>query len=316
MEAGYRFSIVIPVFNEEFNIPVLAQEIESVFNQTISYEVIWVDDASTDQSWNQLMLLDPKYHKIFRLARNYGQSTAIMAGIDRAQFPTIVTMDSDLQNDPKDIPKLLISRKSPHDVVLGYREKRNDDYVRSKISKLANFLSRRILKNEIYDLGCTLKVFPKNLMRTNRLFGEMHRVLPLYLQQTGSTVIQVSTNHRPRYSGDSKYGYNRIFKFLGDIILLRSYLPIMRNPTYFFGKFAASIFTISLGLLFLAIFLRLTQIKDYLDLSLIIGSLVLFSTSLIVLSLGLVSEILLRILVLNDSEFHYKMSEVLIREQQ
>lgn len=316
MEAGKEFSIVIPVFNEEFNIPVLAQEIESVFQDTLSYEVIWVDDASSDNSWNQLMLLDAEIHKIFRLARNYGQSTAIMAGIDRAKFSTIVTIDSDLQNDPRDIPLLLTSRRSPHDVVLGYREKRHDDFFRSKLSKLANLLSRRILKNEIFDLGCTLKVFPKNLMRTNRLFGEMHRVLPLYLQQTGSTVIQVPTNHRPRYSGKSKYGYNRIFKFLGDIVLLRSYLAIMRNPTYFFGKFAMSIFSVSLSLLFLAIFLRLTEIKDYLDLSLVIGSLVLFSTSLIVLSLGLVSEILLRILVLSDSKFHYRMSEVHIREHQ
>lgn len=291
-----KFSLVIPVFNESKNITILAAEINSVM-KTIDceWECIWVDDGSKDDSWNMISAL-AQPHIGLCLKQNSGQSAALMAGINSSKFDLIITLDSDLQNDPADIPLLIAEFGDEIDVVTGYRLDRQDYMFRKKVpSLMANSIARKLTGVKLRDLGCTLRLFRKQLIIENPMLGEMHRVVMLHFALSGARIIEVPTNHRPRIHGNSNYGLERIFKFLGDVFLAKVLKIIFNKPLYFFGSISLFTVATSIFLILFAIILRITNIKSYIDSSLIIGALVLFSTASLVLSIGLITEILIRL---------------------
>ncbi|HET9228785.1 MAG TPA: glycosyltransferase family 2 protein [Thermoanaerobaculia bacterium] len=226
MQEGARpeISLVIPVYNEEENLPVLAGEIRAALEPAgLSYEVIYVDDGSTDSSpavLERLAREDPRT-RIVRQRRNSGQSAAFAAGFRHARAPVVVTLDADLQNDPADIPRLL-ERMDGFDVVNGVRARRQDSWVRKISSKIANGVRNRVTHESVTDVGCTLRAVRTELLRDLPLFNGMHRFLPTLLRMEGARVTEVPVNHRPRLHGQPKYGiHNRLWRGLVDLYGVR-----------------------------------------------------------------------------------------------
>ena len=290
-------SVVIPAFNEELNIHILANEIEAVFSETeMKWEVIWVDDCSSDSTWEAICNL-PNPHRGIRLSQNSGQSTALMAGIDNASFDIIITLDADLQNDPSDIPSLIEAYRDGVDVVAGYRVNRRDLLLKRRLPSLvANSLSKKITGVQVKDLGCTLRLFKKELVARNRLVGEMHRVILLHFAFSGAYIVEVPTNHRRRIHGTSNYGLERTLKFVADLLLAKLMNLITSKPLYLFGSASLITLLVSIVLFSSAFLMRIFKLKDYIDATLIVGSLLLASTSALLFCLGLIAEILLRVL--------------------
>lgn len=293
------FSIVIPLLNESESIPVLAHEIEEALNSmTNNWECIWVDDGSIDSSWIELNKLSVR-HRALKLSRNLGQSSAIMAGCDHAKFDVIVTLDADLQNNPKDIIRLLKSLNESLDCVCGVRKKRNDKLISRRIpSHIANWLAQKVTGVPVTDLGCTLRVFRKHLVTDNRLIGEMHRVLPVYFHLSGARIAEIVVDHRSRRFGNSKYGLNRIFKFMADILLAKVMSKITTRPLYFFGAISLvclmmGLMIIFVGLVRILYFPELLQITLF-NYALILVSIAMLSLSLIMTVFGLLSEVIIR----------------------
>ena len=305
---GIMIDLVVPVMNEESNIPILAREIELMATVTPGInQCIWVDDGSTDDSWKQISNLS-SFHRGIRLGRNYGQSTAIMAGIDSSHADWICTLDSDLQNDPSDIPRLLGLISEEVDVVTGIRMKRKDKFFSRRLpSYFANLIARRLLNVKITDAGCTLRIFRRRLLSETRLVGEMHRVLIYHFAVAGARIIELPVNHRERVSGTSKYGINRTFKFVADIILVKSLRQIMDRPLYFFGRLSLYSLLSALALGISAIALRILSIKSYIDGTLMVGALTLGWTSLSFFCLGLIVEVIIRLMIGNNNGLQYEI---------
>jgi glycosyltransferase involved in cell wall biosynthesis len=217
-------SLVIPVFNEEENLPILAEEIREAMEPLgCSYEVIFVDDGSTDGSPGALAGIarrDPAV-RIVRQRRNAGQSAALDAGFRHARGAVIVTLDADLQNDPADIPRLL-QKLEGADVVAGVRTRRQDTWTRRASSRLANAVRNWATRESIADVGCTLKAFRADFLRRVPMFDGMHRFLPTLLKMDGARVLEVPVHHRPRLHGQAKYGiHNRLWRALDDLLAVR-----------------------------------------------------------------------------------------------
>jgi len=308
MQDQSGFSIVIPLFNEVTNIPILSQQIEeSLGSEGLMWECVWVDDGSNDNSWNEIKKLQSQ-HRGIRLSRNSGQATAIMAGIEASKYELIVTMDSDLQNDPSDIVRLLNQLDENTDVICGVRVNRQDKLLTRKFpSRIANWLARKITKVPVTDLGCTLRLFRKNLIKNDRIIGEMHRLFVIYLFLNGARISEIPVNHRERLHGESKYGLERFFKFIADLILAKALNYISSKPLYMFGTLSLSTFILSIISFFSAFLLRIIGVKKYIDTSLITGSLILLSTSLILLSIGLLTELLVRQMLFTGSKSQYNV---------
>jgi dolichol-phosphate mannosyltransferase len=219
-----EISLVIPVYNEEENLPVLHGEIqEAMAGVDRPYEVIYVDDGSTDRSpavLSDLARQDPRV-RILRQRRNSGQSAALDAGFRFARGEVIVTLDADLQNDPADIPRLL-ERIGEHDVVSGVRARRQDSWVRRVSSRIANGIRNRVTHESVTDVGCTLRAARAEYLRRIPVFNGMHRFLPTLLRMEGARVTEVPVNHRPRLHGEPKYNIrNRIWRALLDLFGVR-----------------------------------------------------------------------------------------------
>ncbi len=233
-------SIVIPIKDEKENIPRLHERISAALgNFPWSYEIVLVDDGSTDGSIQELTALAARDGrvKVVRLRRNFGQSAAMQAGIDFAQGETIVTMDGDLQNDPADIPMLLDTLKSgDYDAVFGLRENRQDSFINRKLpSNLGNWLIRKVTGVEIKDMGCTLRAIKKDLAKSLTLYGEMHRFIPVLVQHAGATFVQVPVKHHPRTAGKTKYNITRTFRVLLDLITVKFMQSYMTRPMHVMG---------------------------------------------------------------------------------
>jgi glycosyltransferase involved in cell wall biosynthesis len=231
-------SIVIPVFNEEENIPLLADEIRRALDpQGIAYEVIAVDDGSTDGSWSRLeaaRAADPRWILV-ALRRNFGQTAALSAGFDHARGQVIVPLDGDLQNDPADIPRLL-ALAAEYDIVSGWRKNRQDRFLSRRLpSMLANWLISKVTGIRLHDYGCTLKAYRREVVEHLHLYGEMHRFIPAIASWMGITFIEVETHHRPRRFGRSKYGIARTIRVILDLITVKFLLSFATKPIQVFG---------------------------------------------------------------------------------
>jgi len=235
-----EISVLIPVYNEQENLVPLVAEIQNVLNSLgKTYELIFIDDGSTDQSREILTGLSenhPSIRVIF-FRRNSGQTAAFDAGFRNASGDTIITMDSDLQNDPKDIPEMLRMIEQGYDFVAGWRRKRKDGYfLRTFPSKVANFIIRKVTGTKLHDLGCSLKVYRKELTDELRLYGEMHRFIGVLMEGLGSKVGEIEVNHRARTAGVSKYGLARTFKVIIDLLTVWFLQRYHTKPSYVFGS--------------------------------------------------------------------------------
>jgi glycosyltransferase involved in cell wall biosynthesis len=232
-----ELSVVITVLNERDNIKPLIHAIREALSP-INYEVVFVDDGSDDGTQKQIMLHADERIKLVELKKNYGQSTAMTAGIDHASGEFIALLDGDLQNDPKDIPGMLKMMKDEDwDVVAGNRANRQDGMFLRKIpSGIANAIIRKMTGVYIKDYGCTLKVFRREIAENLGLYGELHRFIPVLAKLQGARITQVDVNHHARIHGHSKYGINRTFKVISDLMLMVFFRKYIQKPMHLFGS--------------------------------------------------------------------------------
>ncbi len=235
-----NLSIVIPVYNEEENILMLFDEIEKVFAQTNqAYEVIFIDDGSTDKSLQILKELQKAKDPVVvaALRKNFGQTAAMSAGFDLARGDVIIAMDADLQNDPNDIPLLLAKIEEGNDVVTGWRYNRKDPFISRKLpSKIANKIISWATNVKLNDYGCTLKAFKREVIKSIQLYGEMHRFIPAIASGMGISIAEVKVNHRPRRFGSSKYGISRTIRVILDLVTVKFLLSYSTRPIHVFGS--------------------------------------------------------------------------------
>jgi glycosyltransferase involved in cell wall biosynthesis len=233
-----EISVVVPVFCEEENIPaVIPRFIESLDRQRRSWEMICVNDGSRDRSGellDEVAVADPRV-RVIHFFRNYGQTAALMAGFLAARAPVIVALDGDGQNESDEIEKLCDRLDQGYDVVSGWRRHRQDNFLRSFVSRVANRILGTVTGVRLHDYGCTLKAYRADLVRDARLYGEMHRFIPVYTSMHGARIDEMEVRHHPRVAGKSKYGYGRIVKVLLDLLLVKMLQRYRTRPMHFFG---------------------------------------------------------------------------------
>jgi len=232
-----KISVVVTVYNEEENVRPLVEQITTAM-EGIDYEIVYADDGSSDQTVPILHGLDHPRLRVVELKRNYGQSSALMAGIDYANGEYIATMDGDLQNDPSDIPSMLkLAEEEGYDMVAGNRANRQDGMFLRKIpSRIANYIIREAGGVKLKDYGCALRVMKADLAKDLGLYGELHRFIPLLAHFEGARYTQIDVKHHARQFGKSKYGLNRTFKVVSDLLLMLFFKTYMRRPMHLFGN--------------------------------------------------------------------------------
>ena len=291
-------SIVIPVYNEQDNVFPLHERVSAAMQQTgEDYEVIIVNDGSTDQTEANLKAIAEKdaRFKVVNFRRNFGQTAAMMAGIDFAAGDIIVGLDGDLQNDPADIPKLLAKLAEGFDVVSGWRINRKDAALKRNLpSRLANWLISRISGIHLHDYGCSLKAYRKEVVKGVKLYGEMHRFIPIYASWQGGKVAEIPVNHYPRIHGSSKYGLERVAKVLLDLMVVKFLASYANKPIYVFGGFglASIAFSVLCGLV--TLYLKFFDGKPFVSTPLPLLVVLAFITGVMSILMGLIAEIIMR----------------------
>ena len=254
-----NLSLIIPVYNEEENLPILYDSIEQAMKPIPgTWEVIFVDDGSRDNSFEVLKTLvekDPEHMRVLSFRRNFGQTAAIAAGLDHACGETIVLLDADMQNDPADIPMLLEKLDEGYDLVSGWRKDRKDNRLtRTLPSNLANGLISWTTGVHLHDYGCTLKAYRKDALEGFRLYGEMHRFIPVFAHAVGARITELPVHHHARKFGKAKYGLERTVKVILDLFTVKFLLSYSSKPIYLFGGAGAVLMSIgALDLLYLLI---------------------------------------------------------------
>lgn len=231
-------SIIVPLYNEEESIKPLYNRLKKTMNKLRrKYEIIFIDDGSTDKSFNVLKKIAKKDKKfrVVKFSRNFGQSAALSAGFKSTKGDIIVSLDADLQNDPKDIPRLLKKMKEGYDVVCGWRGIRKDPFTKKTFSRLANWLENKITNIHIHDLGCTLRAYKRNTVKDIYLYGELHRYVPLLLFWKGYSVAEIEVKHHERKYGKTKYGIHRLYHGFLDLLGLKFLEEYKTRPLHIFG---------------------------------------------------------------------------------
>ena len=239
-------TIVVPIFNEQENVVKLIDEITiAMAGQTADYELILVDDGSHDNSFALVreQALRHRQVKAIQLRRNFGQTAAMAAGFDHARGEVIIPMDGDLQNDPRDIPRLLAKIEEGYDIVSGWRKDRQDRMLSRRLpSVLANGLISKMTGVRLHDYGCTLKAYRREVLERINLYGELHRFVPALASQVGARVAEIPVNHRARLAGQSKYGIDRTLRVILDLVTVKFLLKYSTRPMQLFGKWSALTF--------------------------------------------------------------------------
>jgi glycosyltransferase involved in cell wall biosynthesis len=252
-------SLIIPVYNEAQNLPLLYNSIKQVMQPIKQkWEVVFVDDGSTDGSLDVLQAFvkkDPWHVRAVVFRRNFGQTAAIAAGIDHAHGETIVLLDADMQNDPNDIPRLLAKLDEGYDLVSGWRKNRKDNqFTRTLPSNIANWLISRVTGVHLHDYGCTLKAYRRTVLGGFRLYGEMHRFIPVFAHSVGARITEITVSHHPRKFGKANYGLERTAKVILDLFTVKFLLDYSHKPIRLFGGAGAGLMLLgSADLLFLFI---------------------------------------------------------------
>jgi glycosyltransferase involved in cell wall biosynthesis len=255
-------SLVVPVYDEEENLPLLYDAVLGVIPPLgLEWELVLVDDGSRDHSLDILKELakrDPEHIRVVALRRNFGQTAAIAAGIDHSCGEIIVLLDADLQNDPQDIPRMLELIHEGYDVVSGWRKDRQDNFAtRTLPSHLANRLISWVTGVNLHDYGCTLKAYRREVITGFRLYGEMHRFIPVYADSVGARLIEIPVHHHPRRFGKAKYGLERTVKVVLDLFTVKFLSSYANKPIYLFGGTGMVMIAISLVVLFLLLIRRI-----------------------------------------------------------
>ena len=291
-------SVFLPVYNEEPNLmPLHAKLDEALKTLDRSAEIVYVDDGSTDGSLKilrEIAAVDPRV-RVVALRRNYGQTAAMAAGIDAASGRVLIPMDADLQNDPVDIQRLLQKLDEGYDVVSGWRKNRQDKMFTRKIpSMIANRLISWIGGVPLHDYGCSLKAYRRESLEDVRLYGEMHRFIPIYAAWAGARVTEIPVEHHARTMGKSKYGLSRTIKVVFDLMTIKFMASYHTKPIYVFGSFGMLAFAISLLSGLYAVFLKIIHKADFVQTPLPVLSIVMFAVGVQFLLMGLLAEMLVR----------------------
>jgi glycosyltransferase involved in cell wall biosynthesis len=305
-------SVVVPLYNEEDNVALLTQRIHESL-QGYHYQIVYVDDFSTDQTGKRIREMEDDKIHLISLKKNYGQSLALAAGIDYAQGEYIITMDGDLQNDPSDIPQML----SPvvdgeYDVVTGIRQKRKDSLVKKIPSKIANFLVRRVTKLDIKDNGCALKVFTKDIAKDLNLYGEMHRFITLLAHLEGAQIKQVPVKHHARYAGTSKYGLERVFKVVADMMLLLFIRKYFQRPIHLFGILGVLLVVLGIGINVYLFTIKWGFGQDIGNRPLLIFGMMFILAGIQLFTIGIVMELLIRTYYESQNKRPYRIKNIRI----
>ena len=302
-------SVVVPLYNEQDNVLLLTQKIqESLVGY--QYEIIYIDDFSTDQTKKVVNDLADNQVHLIALKKNYGQSLALAAGIDYASGTYIITMDGDLQNDPSDIPSMLKEAiDGGYDLVTGIRQKRKDSLLKKIPSKIANFLVRRVTKLDIKDNGCALKVFHKDVAKDLNLYGEMHRFITLLAFLEGAQIKQVPVKHHARHAGVSKYGLERVFKVIADMMLLLFIRKYIQRPIHLFGIFGVLLIGAGLCINAYLVYLKLMG-EDIGTRPLLTLGMMLIFAGIQLFTIGIVMELLIRTYYESQKKRPYRIRKV------
>ena len=298
MKQKISLSIVIPVFNEEDNIhPMYERSSNTLKNLDHDFEIIFVNDGSDDTSKKKLdaIAIQDDHVKIIHFRRNFGQTAALMAGIDAAKGDILIPMDGDLQNDPSDIPRLLAKLDEGYDVVSGWRKDRQDKPIKRTLpSKAANWLISKISGIHLHDYGCTLKAYKKGVIKDVRLYGEMHRFIPIYAYWQGGKVTEIPVMHHPRIHGQSKYGLKRTIKVILDLILVKFIEKYSQRPMYIFGGFGLFSLLFSFLCFALMLYLKYFNNKSFIQTPLPMLVVLLFLVGFMCILMGFIAEMLMR----------------------
>ncbi len=297
--AGVDLTVSIPIYNERENITLLLDELRPVLNGLgRSYEILFVDDGSEDGSFEVIreFALQDKRIRALRFRRNVGQTAALDAGFKESSGEVIVTMDGDVQNDPADIPKLLHAMdEGDYDIVSGWRRDRKDRFLTRRLpSSIANRLISKITSVRLHDYGCTLKAYRREVAKHFNLYGEMHRFIPALGRFVGATITEVPVNHRPRRHGKSKYGLSRVMRVILDLITVKFFQGYMTQPIKVIGRLGILFFLIAFGSLGYVIFDRFVFGQDMTNSPFFYLSILGFFSGLQLVTIGLLSEILIR----------------------
>lgn len=307
-----KISVVIPVYNEEENLKPLTKRLKKVLDiQTDDYEIIFIDDGSSDRSFEIISELSEKDNKVkfIKFRRNYGQTAALQAGFKKAAGEIIVTLDADLQNNPEDIPLLVNELKAVDaDIVSGWRHPRRDSFCRRFVSVVANYIISKMCGLKLHDFGCTLKAYKGDAVKELNLYGEMHRFIPAFISWNGGKVVEVKVSHSKRIYGKSSYGMERIHRVILDLITTKFLTTYSTKPIYVFGSLGLG--SIILGIL-CAVFVVVRKVYmggDWLS-PLFFISVFLSGLGLIFILMGIIAEISVRIYFSLSDNLPYKKFE-------
>ncbi len=313
---GLELSVVVPLLDEQDNIGPLYEQILQALADNCAYEIIFVDDGSSDNSFAVLAGLQKKDAsvRVIRFRKNFGQTAALSAGFAHARGKIVVAIDADLQNDPADIPKMVAKLDEGFDVVSGWRKTRYDNAVTRRLpSKIANWLISTITGVKLHDYGCTLKAYRREVLAETRLYGEMHRFIPALASWSGARIAEIVVNHRPRISGVAKYGLGRTWKVLLDLITVNFLGSFSTKPIYIFGGLGlvSALGAIALGLTVLyQKYLSVHRIDMSGNPLLILTAVFIIATIQFIL-MGLLAELLVRTYHESQNRPTYVIKEVL-----
>ena len=314
-----QISVVIPLFNEAENVRALLEELFAELDKLgRSWEVICVDDGSRDGTFAELSGIAAARRdlRVIRFRLNFGQTAAMSAGIEAARGDVIVPMDGDLQNDPADIGRLLAQLDAGFDVVSGWRKDRKDrEFGRKVPSRIANRMISAISGVRLHDYGCSLKAYRREVLRDVKLYGEMHRFIPVYASWQGARVTEMPVNHRPRHAGASKYGFSRTFKVVLDLMVVKFLASFATKPIYVFGGFGLVSLGCALGAFLWALYYKLAGLKDFVQTPLPLVTVMFTLVGALSLLMGLLAELVVRTYYESQDKRPYLVAEELNRPE-
>jgi len=309
-----EISVVVPLLNEQDNIGPLYEQITQTLTDLYDYEIIFVDDGSSDKSFDILAKLQKTDAgiRVICFRKNFGQTAALSAGFVHARGKVIVAIDADLQNDPADIPKMIAKLDEGFDVVSGWRKKRHDNAITRLLpSKIANWLISRITGVKLHDYGCTLKAYRREVLEETKLYGEMHRFIPALASWSGARITEMAVNHRPRTAGKTKYGLRRTLKVILDLITVKFLGSFSTKPIYIFGGLglASAIGAVASG--WFVIYQKIANNFAINRNPLLVLTALLITTTIQFILMGLLAELLVRTYHESQNRPTYVIKEIL-----